>query len=114
MLVRGGDERGKQRMRLRRLRLELGMELHGEEPRVAGQFGDLDELAVRRAARDLQAAFGERSLVEAIELVAVTMPLVDQAGPVDFLRERSWRVPVRSSMTPPCGSGSIATSSTMP
>ena len=46
------DEAREQRVRPQRLRLELGMELHGDVPRVAGQFDDLDELAVGRAARD--------------------------------------------------------------
>ena len=69
---------GEQRMRPRRLRLELGMELHGEVPRMAGQLGDLDELAVGRSARDPQAVLGERPLVQAVELVAVAMALVDQ------------------------------------
>ena len=45
------DEARKQRMRPERLRLELGMELHGDEPRMRRQLRDLDELAVRRAAR---------------------------------------------------------------
>src|SRR5437016_6712807 len=35
MPVAGFDEAGKQRMRARWLRLELRMELHGEEPRMA-------------------------------------------------------------------------------
>src|SRR5438067_4859237 len=78
-------------MRMRRLRLELRMELHGEIPRVLRQFGDLDELAVRRAARDAHAVLRQRALVQAVELVAVTVPLGDRVRPVDALRQRSWR-----------------------
>src|SRR3954453_6543659 len=78
--MRRRDERGKERVRLRRLRLELGMELHGEIPRVSRKLGDLDELAVRRAAGDLQPVLVERALVQSVELVAVTMPLVDVGG----------------------------------
>src|SRR6478672_5584956 len=43
------DESGEERVRLQRLRLELRMELHGDVPRVARHFDDLDELAVQRA-----------------------------------------------------------------
>src|SRR5262245_48814803 len=46
VLMRRADERGKQRMRPRRLRLELGMELHRQVPRMARQLGDLHELSV--------------------------------------------------------------------
>src|SRR5581483_6558461 len=93
ILVRGRrfDERGEERMRPRRLRLELRVELHGEVPRVARQFGDLDELAVRRASGDAHPLLVERFLVHAVELVAVAVPLVDQRRAVHFLRERSRR-----------------------
>src|SRR5262245_56291150 len=47
VLMRRSDEGGEERMRLRRLRLELGVELDGEVPRVPWQLRDLDELAVR-------------------------------------------------------------------
>ena len=39
----GGDEVAEQRVGLGRLRLELGVELHGQEPGVVGQLDDLDE-----------------------------------------------------------------------
>src|SRR5262249_54832252 len=89
VLVRGLHERGEQRVRLRRLRLELRVELHGEIPRVIGQLGDLDELAVRGAPRDAQPALGERLLVEAVELVAMAMALVNEARAVHALGQRS-------------------------
>src|SRR5215204_311764 len=78
VLMAGLDEAGEQRMRLQRLRLELGMELHRHVPRMARQLDDLDELAVLRAADDLEPGFGERALEEAVELVAMTVPLLDQ------------------------------------
>src|SRR3954468_13846670 len=80
------DEPGEQRMRLERLRLELGMELHRDVPRVRRQLDDLDELAVERAADDLQALVGQRLLVEAVELVAMAMPLVDHVAAVQRVR----------------------------
>ena len=78
--VARADEAGEQRVRAQRLRLELGVELHGDEPRVAGQFGDLDELAVGRLARDPQAVRGEDRLVGRVELVAVAVPLEDASS----------------------------------
>src|SRR5689334_9047762 len=45
-LCRGGDEPGEERMGARRARLQLGMELAADEPRVRVQLNDLDELAV--------------------------------------------------------------------
>src|SRR5256885_15965760 len=78
-------------MRLGRFRLELGVELDGDIPRMAGQFCNLDELAVGRTAGNFQTAVGERPLVQAVELVAVTMPLVDEVRAVETLRQRSRR-----------------------
>ena len=46
---------------------------------MARQLGDLDELAVGRSAGDAQAVLGERALVEAVELVAVAMALVNRS-----------------------------------
>src|SRR5262245_21992402 len=94
------DEGREERMRARRLRLELRMELHGEVPRMAGQFGDLDELAVGGASRDPQAVLGERLLVQAVELVAMPMALVDQARAVHALRQRSGRELARVAAQP--------------
>src|SRR5258708_16815323 len=42
------DEAGEQRMRARRPRLELGMELTPDEPGMRRQLDDLHELSVRR------------------------------------------------------------------
>src|SRR5438477_8494851 len=42
----GGDEAGEQRMRTRGARLQLGMELTANEPRMRLQLDDLDELSV--------------------------------------------------------------------
>src|SRR5581483_10695258 len=81
------DEARKQRMRMERLRLEFRMELHREVPRMVGQLGDLDELAVGRAARNPKAVLDERPLVQAVELVAVAMPLVNEGRAVNALRQ---------------------------
>src|SRR5262245_55337781 len=67
--VRCLDEAREERVRPRRLRLELRVELHRQEPGVARQLGDLDEAAVGRASGDPEAVLDERPLVEAVELV---------------------------------------------
>src|SRR5262249_16941873 len=54
VVVAGLDEPGEQRMRPQRLRLELGVELNGNEPGMVRQLDHLDELAVERASHDLQ------------------------------------------------------------
>src|SRR6185503_13915851 len=78
-------------MRLQRARLEFRMELHRDEPGVARQLRDLDEFSVGRSARDAPAFLGERGLVEAVELEAMPMTLVDQVGAVNLARQRSGR-----------------------
>src|SRR3954470_22463990 len=47
LVQRGADERREQRVRLERLRLELRMKLHADEPRMVGELDDLGQLAVR-------------------------------------------------------------------
>src|SRR5262249_18523555 len=73
VLVGGPDERREQRVRASRLRLELGVKLHGNVPRVAGELRNLHELAVGRSSRDAQTAIGERLLVETVEFVPMTV-----------------------------------------
>src|SRR5688572_2957486 len=100
MAVRRFDKARKQRMRPQRPRLELRMELNGQEPRVRGQFRDLDEFSVRRTARDAHALLGERPFIEAVELEAVAMALVDQRGAIDALGQRTWRQLARIAAQP--------------
>src|SRR6185503_12372388 len=83
--------RGEQRMRTCRLRLEFRMKLNGEVPRMAGEFGDLDELAVGGAAGNPQPVLGQRPFVEAVEFVPVPMALVNQGRSIHALRERTGR-----------------------
>ena len=85
VLVTRLDESGKQRMRLERLGLELGVELHRDIPRMRGQLDDLDELSVERAADNLESAFGQRLLEETIEFVAMTMTFVDDIAAIQRL-----------------------------
>src|SRR5262249_43879937 len=87
--VAGLDESGEERVRLERLRLELGVELHSDVPRMRGQLDDLDELAVERAADDLQPLVGQRLLEQAVELVAVAVAFVDHVAAVQRVRRRA-------------------------
>ena len=49
------DKTGKQRVRPRGLRLELGMVLHGDKPGMRGDFNDLDQRAVGTQAHGAHA-----------------------------------------------------------
>src|SRR4051812_25250955 len=84
------DEPGEQRVRLQRLGLELRVELHGDVPGVIPPLDDLDELAVEGAAHDLHAVVGQGLLVEAVELVAVAVALLDHVLAIQLARQRAW------------------------
>src|SRR6185503_20889534 len=56
---RGADEAREQRVRAHRPRLELGMELAADVPRMLGQLDHLDERAVGRKPRAAHAELGE-------------------------------------------------------
>ena len=58
----GADECAEQRMRLERLRFELGMELAAEVPRMIRDLADLDIHAVRGLACEPQAVLLSGSL----------------------------------------------------
>ena len=88
VLVRGADERPEQRMRLQRLRLELGMELASDEVGMVRQLHHLDVSSVRRRSGNPQAARGQRFFVLAVEFVAVAMTLADFELAVDLVGQR--------------------------
>src|SRR5947207_6586002 len=87
ILVRGADEGAEQRVRLERLRFELGMELAPEIPGVIADLTDLDIGVIRRLAGDPQPCGGQDLLILAVEFVAVAVPLTDLRGAVRFLSE---------------------------
>src|SRR5689334_16827392 len=89
--IRRADELFEQRMRLHRLRFELGMELAAEEPRVVRDLADLDVRPVRRFTREPQPAGLQLVFVFPIELVAVAMPLVDIDLAVGAMSEAAFR-----------------------
>src|SRR5216684_1246723 len=71
LVERGADERGEERVRLERFRFELGMELHADEPGMAGKLDDLGQLAIGRHAGEAQALILQPALVVDVDLVAV-------------------------------------------
>ena len=83
--VTGVDETGKQRMRLEWLRLELGVELHRDVPRMRRQFDDFDERAVERTPDDLQPLVGQRFFVQTVEFIPVAVPLMNDRLPVQLM-----------------------------
>ncbi len=80
-------ERGEDRVRLVWLALVLGVELAAEEPGVILQLHDFAEQAVWAGTRGLEASSGELVAVVVVDLVAVTMPLLDLRCPVDGVGE---------------------------
>src|SRR5664280_2030658 len=86
VLIGGADKRLEEGMRFHRFGLELGMELAAEIPRMIGDLADLDIGLVRRLARDAQPSGFQPVLVFPVELVAVTVTLVDLAHTVGAVR----------------------------
>src|ERR1700679_954254 len=84
MLIGRRNERAEQRMRLQRLRLELGMKLAPDEMWMVGQFYHLHISSVRRRARDAQPSRYHRLFVFTIEFVAMAVPLADFQLAVDL------------------------------
>src|SRR5678815_3896100 len=76
VLQRGMDERLEERMAAPRRRLELGVELHADEPRVHAlrQLDDLGQALALGQCRDHEAGIGEALEVVDVRLVAVPMP----------------------------------------
>src|SRR6266516_5769550 len=85
----GTDEIAEQRRRTRGPRLELRMELACHEPRVIGQFDDLDEPALLERARDDQPALHERRAVMVVDLVTMPVALVHDRLAVGVVRAGS-------------------------
>src|SRR5450755_3302688 len=74
---RGVDERLEERVAAPRRRLELGVELHADEPWVHGlrQLDDLGQLLALGDRRDHQPGIGEAIEIAFVGLVAMTVPL---------------------------------------
>src|ERR1041385_5296270 len=74
VIERGTNKTGEQRMRTHRPRLELGVELAADEPRMIWQLDHLDERTVGRQARGAQPILREHIAVRVRNLIAVAVP----------------------------------------
>src|SRR6267378_2719173 len=75
VVERGAHESGEQRVRAHGPRLQLGMELTTDEPRMVGQFDHLDERAIRRQTGAAHAVLGEHVAIRVRDLVAMAVSL---------------------------------------
>src|SRR5919199_6505724 len=85
-LERGRDELSEQRRRPLGARLELGVELRGDEERVVVELDDLDEALVRRRARHDEPRGLQALAQRDRHLVAMTVALVDDGLAVRVAR----------------------------
>ena len=85
----GADELAEERLGPVRARVELGVELGGDEEGVVGQLDHLDQALVGRGAAGDQALVLELAPQEHVHLVTVTVALVDDALAEDLPRPRA-------------------------
>src|SRR6266536_941206 len=83
LLHRRLDEGGKQRVRRKWPRFELGVELHADEPGVVFVFDHLGQEPVGRHAAEAHAVLLEPALVAGIDLVAVAVALGNLGAAID-------------------------------
>src|SRR5437868_1665457 len=86
---RSADELPEERRRTGRARLELGMELAGDEPGMSWQLDDFDETTLLEGSRDDEPRVDEASPEVVVDLVAVPVALVDHRLAVGLLGPRS-------------------------
>src|SRR2546423_9334813 len=90
VIDRGAHKPGEQRMGTHRPRLELGMELATDEPRMLRQLDHLDERAVGRQPGRPQAVLRQDIAVRVRHFVTVAMPLAHFRGIVRLGNPRPW------------------------
>ena len=74
-------------MSLVRSALELRMVLHADEEPVAGELCSFHELPIRGETTEHKSALFQRLTVRIVELVAVSVPLLDRVGFIRFVQE---------------------------
>lgn len=79
---RGGHESAEERVRMARPRLQLGMELHRDEPGVVGNLEHLDQTVLGADPGEDHPPLLQRGAVGVVELIAVPVALLDQLLPV--------------------------------
>src|SRR5919106_856798 len=83
----GGDEPSEQRMRTRRARAQLGMELTPDIPGMRWQLDHLDQGAVRREPAEPQTVLGEQVAIGVRHFIPVTVTLAHFGHTIDLGRE---------------------------
>src|SRR6201993_168309 len=89
ILKTGAHERGKKRMRGKRLRFEFRMKLAANEPGMLRHFDNFDIHAIGRPASDAETGARQRLLVLAIKFVAMAMALGDFEHSISLMRKRA-------------------------
>src|SRR6267142_5906307 len=84
------EELPEERRRARRARLELGMELAGDEPGMVRELDDLDQPALLKRARHDEAGVDEPRPEVVVDLVAVPVALVDHRLAIGLARAGSF------------------------
>src|SRR5919201_393256 len=82
VIERGTYEAREQRMRPHGARLQLGVELAADEPRMFGQLDHFHERPIRRQAGSPQPVLREHIPVGVRDLITMAMPLADFGGVV--------------------------------
>src|SRR5207237_9772934 len=96
-------------MRLKGPRLQLGVELHADEPGMVLVFDDLRQHAVGRQAGEAQAVLLEAVLVSGVDLVAVTVTLRNLGGAAIDIRHAAAALELRWIRAEPHGAAEVAT-----
>src|SRR5262245_31295601 len=86
-LDRRTNESRKERLRCRWLRLEFGMELHGQEPRMIGYLDDFDQRFVGAESGERHAVGYKLLPIHVVEFIAVSVPLADLFAAVASMRQ---------------------------
>ena len=105
------DEAREQRMWVERLALQLGMELHADEPGMVRPLDDFGQQPVRRHAGKDQAALLQGLTVSGIDLVAMAVTLADVVGAAVERRDMAVGAKHRVIGAKPHGSAQIGVGS---
>ena len=73
----GFDKASEQRVGSQRFAFELRMELHGNEPRMVGDFNDFHQAAIWTGAGKSHSVCLELLPIQIVELVSMPMPFID-------------------------------------
>src|SRR6476646_586356 len=85
-LCGSGDEAGEERMRPRRPRLQLGVELAANEPGMRDELDDLDQLAVRREAAQSHSVLHEEVAIAIRDFITMTVSFAHLRNPIHLGR----------------------------